>query len=164
MRADDAILAILDAVPSHRIEGKKRLQKLVHLASLLEPRLNVNFRIHHYGPFSAELANAADYLSLMGKIREDLSPVGIYGTFKSVYSAPEDIEINSRFKGRPLEAIKKIDAYSTVDLEVASTIAFFVSKGFDRKDALKKTKELKPTKSTPAVLKRAEQVLTVVGL
>lgn len=164
MRANDAILAILEAVPSRKIEGKKRLQKLVHLASLVDRNINVNFRIHHYGPFSAELANTVEYLALMGKIKEDLSPVGVYGTFKSVYTLPDGAKVKSHLKEACVAVLNELDAYSTVELEVASTIAFFMTQHFARKDAVKKTKELKPSKSTPAMLKRAEKVLATVGL
>ena len=63
MQPSELVVAILSAVPSHEVWGKKRLQKLAFLVKEAGLECDVDFRLMDYGPFSFGLARVADSLS-----------------------------------------------------------------------------------------------------
>jgi uncharacterized protein len=156
MQIDEVILAVVET--AGKVEGRKRLQKMVHLLQVAGVNVPAEFRIHHYGPFSDELASVAGSMVLEGELEEEAEPVGPYDTYQYLYSAPSSgrSRINSEMKA----LIQTLDRYSTVELEVASTIAFFEEQGHDRQEAIEQTKSIKPRKTTARVLRQAEEILS----
>ena len=71
MTSAELILAVLETLPGRKISGKKRLQKFGMLLQYAGLGLDVDFSLHHYGPYSSELADAADELSWSGAIKEE---------------------------------------------------------------------------------------------
>lgn len=161
MKTSDALLAVLAAAPDKKIEGKKRLQKVVYLLKLAGLEIEADFRLLHYGPYSAALANAADLLSLFGAIEEESKPVGIFGTYQVVYSLHKDQEAK-KLPAKYIKLLAEISKFSTVELEVASTIGLFKAGGSSLREATEKTKFMKPSKAVKLVLAKAEQVLEKV--
>lgn len=165
MDAELFVLNTLISMPKKTVKGKKRLQKLCFFAIELGVRADVNFRIHDFGPYSSEVSNAAEMLLLFGYVSEADEPMGVYQKFITVYSlndAPNDMET---FDPSVSEKLKKLDYFTSIELEVASTIRYFISR--ERKTlegAITCTKEIKPTKTTDAVLKRALAALDAVEL
>ena len=45
------------------IESRKRIQKTVHLLQAAGAEFELAFRLHHYGPYSAELAEKLDWMA-----------------------------------------------------------------------------------------------------
>ena len=76
MHAEDAVLAIITALPDRRIKGKKRLQKLAFFLKSAGAKFDARFDIRDYGPFSREIAAAAQALSLKGRVEEREEPIG----------------------------------------------------------------------------------------
>ncbi|GMV50925.1 MAG: hypothetical protein AMXMBFR67_24680 [Nitrospira sp.] len=157
MKINDAILAIVST--SGKVEGRKRLQKMVHLVKQSGADIPVAFRIHHYGPFSEDVANSAEMMVFEGELEEDIEKAGPYDTFQYLYSTKRTPSVSSKLR----EMIMKLNQYSTVELEVASTIAFFQAEGLDHDKAVEQAKVLKPKKTTSRVLGRSEEILQLVG-
>ena len=62
-------------------------------------------------------------------------------------------------------AMQMLDEFSTIELEIASTIFYFMSsEGMNHSNATEATKRLKPSKSQPGIIKRADDALSKVGL
>jgi hypothetical protein len=123
-------------------------------------RSDVRFDIRDYGPFSREVASAAQYLALKGRLDESEEPIGASRTFVTVYK----LQAGSNAVLRPLperykEILRRLDHYPTVDLEVAATLQFFRAAGFALEVARKKTIELKPNKATPQVMRNVTKIL-----
>ena len=166
MDVADTILAVLDSAPSGKIAGKTRLQKTIHLLKLAKLDVGADFVISRFGPYSGKLADVAELLVLRGLIKENVEPIGVFDTFKSVYSLPD---LNSTSKAHKPKLDKKhkdilsqLARYSTVELEVASTIGFFLHSGHSAETAVNKTKKMKPRKAIPPVLTKARDILAIV--
>ncbi len=154
MEINEVILAIVSTVG--KVEGRKRLQKMIHLLQIGGIQIPTEFHIHHYGPFSEEVASTAESMALDGELDEEIEAVGPYNIYQYLYSAPRaSEEVEPEVK----ELIERLNEFSTVELEVASTIAFFENEGGKREDAIEQTKFMKPSKTTSRVLRKAEEIL-----
>lgn len=162
MGPQEAIVATLASLPLRQIQGKKRLQKLLHLLKLGGADIGVEFRLLHYGAFSVELAQAADLLAVTGHIQERIEPVGVYSTFQSVYNLSKSTQSKIKLSKQFTELLSVLDKYSTVELEVASAIGYLQDSGFSKSDAIKQTKAMKPTKAVGPVLNKAIAILDKV--
>ena len=80
MHAEYAEIAIITAFPDRRIKGKKRLQKLAFSLKSTGAKFDARFDIRDDGPFSREIAAAAQALSLKGRVEERKKPIGASGT------------------------------------------------------------------------------------
>jgi uncharacterized protein YwgA len=163
MHAEDFVLAIIAALPDRRIKGRKRLQKLAFLLKTSGARCDAHFNIRDYGPFSREIAAAAELLVLKGRIEEREEPIGASSTFMTVYKVQSDAEgtippLQDKYK----QLLRRLNDFPTVDLEVAATLQFFKSVRFAAETARRKTIELKPMKTTPQVMKNVPKILDTV--
>lgn len=163
MNTEDAIVAIVGAVNHRQIEGRKRLQKFVHLLKRGGIDIPARFKIHHYGPFSEDVATAADSLVFEGVLEEKVEPKGAYRTFQYVYSLPKSCPKSEAPVGRFKKLIQELDQFTTIELEVASTIAFFEETGRTHQEAIEQTKFLKPNKAVSSVTAKAEDILCLVS-
>ena len=161
------IPATINTIPSKKIEGRKRLQKLVHLLELAGADVVGNFDLLHYGPFSKNVSNAVEELEFQGMIKETVQAIGVYDTIQYVYEIGDLFEINHNVYELPDDLdrrlLVKLEGYSTVDLEVASTVGFFETQGLDRDIAKERTAEIKPNKMIPTVIRNAEEILSLVN-
>jgi uncharacterized protein YwgA len=155
MGPDDFILAILAAIPGRRLKGKKRLQKLAFLLTQAGAKCEAEFHIRDFGPFSAQIANATKFLAAIGLIDEREEPVGAANTYVSTFKlSPAATQRVKPLNPKYQKILRNLEKYPTVDLEVAATIIFFQAMGLRGDVAIRKTKELKPTKTTAQVLKK----------
>lgn len=163
MSPEDFILSVLASMPDQKVVGKKRLQKLAMLLQHAGVKVKAEFRIHNYGPFSCDIADAADELFWKGDIEVSTASSGMYGTLQTVFRLPEAkkdrFELPDNFKDK----LAELNKFTTIELEVASTIAFFEKNNDSRDDAIDKTRKMKPTKAIPYVLKKAEEILAIAA-
>jgi uncharacterized protein YwgA len=164
MDAETLILAVLDATPNKQIQGKKRLQKMSYFAVRTGTQSNVRFFLHDFGPFSADVAAATDLLSFLGDVSEQEVQIGRLKRYSKLYSLTDPSGIPERLPARSADALRILDEYSTIELEIASTISYFMFDGMDRADAIEATKQYKPSKSQPRIIERAVEALSKVGL
>ncbi len=163
MEPSRPILATLASLPNRKVEGKKRLQKILHLLQLAGANVDYKFRITHYGAFSSDLADSADILVLTGQLEAKLEPIGVYGRYRSVYTPSDLGKRVLKWPRKYVDILFKLDNYSTIELEVASTIGYFVSNGSSELQAIEQTKFMKPTKTIPPVSRKAKEILNIVS-
>lgn len=164
MDAESLVLAILGAVPQHEVRGRKRLQKLAFLAVQTGTTSSVRFFLHDFGPFSTEVAGATDLLTYVGTISEEEAQFSRTKRYYKLYRLLDPDAVSQRLPAQSSGALEKLNEYSTVELEIASTIRYFMSKGLAAEDAVRETKELKPSKSEPKIIERAKDALAGIGL
>jgi uncharacterized protein YwgA len=165
MDAETLILAVLDAVPNNEIQGKKRLQKMSYFALQKGAEASVRFFLHDFGPFSADIASATDLLSFLGDIDEQEVQLGRTRLYSKSYRLTDPSNVPEPLPQEAALAIRALDEFSTIELEIASTIFYFMSsEGMSQSDATEATKRLKPSKSQPGIINRAKDALSKVGL
>ena len=162
MRTNEFLLAVLCALPEHRVKGKKRLQKLTYLLKEAGAEFDADFRLKDFGPFSYDVADAAKMMTYFGEIDESEEEVGYANQLMTVYSLegkPECKGIENLIKDNLLIVLEEIDKFSTLELEVAATVRFLESEGLDRDAAIERTKALKPTKSREEIIEKVPDIL-----
>lgn len=160
MKPESFIPTLIATLPNQEVRGKKRLQKFGYLLKCAGLPLDAGFFLYDYGPFSTDVAKAADLLALVGAIREEDRPVGSSGTYMTVYSA-SDLCSAPRLDEKFVDIATKLDKFQTVDLEIAATILLFKNQGNDLEKAKQLTKSMKPMKATASVMQNAEKVLSI---
>ena len=151
-------------MPGREVRGRKRLQKLAFFAVQTGTSASVRFFLHDYGPFSTQVAAATDILSYVGAISEDEAQFSKTKRYYKVYRLPDPTSVTEKLPTNSAGALQKLNDYSTTELEVASTIRYFISMGYAGDRAIQATKELKPSKAAPAIIQRAQEALSKVGL
>jgi len=165
MDAEALVLAVLDVLPQNEVQGRKRLQKLTFFAVETGVDTDVKFFLHDFGPFSPQVAAATDFLSLVGDIQEREGQYGAAKRYLKIYRLANSNAVSEKLPVPVTAVIDALNKYSTIELEIASTIRHFISKAnLSVDDAAEATKELKPAKSAPQILSRAKEALARIGL
>ena len=151
MSVDNAIaVAELIAVLGS-VEGRKRLQKIVHLIQQTDAApFQYRFILHYFGPFSYELAGDLDFLGSVGLVCE-APPAG--GTGSYVYSPPSGVT-RDRIRGRTIGdgqpesewvlRARSLNKEKTGTLEALSTLVFLSRRGYEGEELRKKFAQVKP--------------------
>src|SRR5690625_2809052 len=129
-----------------KINGRKKLQKIVHLLKNRGAPFHFNDRYHHYGPYSTALQAEMDYLVESNLVIEKMEQ-GAY-----TYILSEDGEELKNFleQERDLslpmneQLLSKLLAESSPFLELVSTYVFLLKIGHPHEEAFEKPSELKP--------------------
>jgi uncharacterized protein len=157
MPLEDFIKEVIAATPNRRIEGKKRLQKLIYLLESAGFDTEASFFLKDYGPFSREVENAADMMSIFGELVERNVLTGYSNYIATAYELPENLEVHP--DDRLAGLVRHLEKYRSVELEIASTIKYFENEGQSLYQAIESTKAIKPSKSTDRVISAANEVL-----
>lgn len=134
------------------IVGRTRLQKTVYLLTLAGFEGRFRFGYKHYGPFSEELADAADLAAAFDLISERQQQAAWGGTY-SVYSAPQGEPSAQPSRIRLTQAAAQSDA---VLLELAATAAYLAQEG--KAEPWAETARRKPDKAANGRLDRAKEL------
>jgi uncharacterized protein YwgA len=141
-----------------QLEGRKRMQKVVFLLQCAGCPFEAEYTLHHYGPYSSELAQLTDEMVQVGLLQENSATYSIGQQFTYQVNAPT-VESLTRFEqtepGKAAKSqladyeqlAKEFLALDVYVLEYAATIAYFNSKGFDWDAAFQQTcsfKQLTP--------------------
>ena len=144
-----------------KIVGKTRLQKTAYLLEVMGLGFGVWFDYHKYGPFSPEVAFAADDAESLGYIQTKDEP-GYhsipYKIFSATDSAPRFEKADAEPRRAALEAMEKCSA---IVLELAATAVYLERNGYPDNawEEMKKRKTLKA--SAERVAKAQELVATL---
>ena len=163
MNAEALVVSLLAELPQQKLNGRTRLQKLSYFVAN-SGASDIKFFLHNYGPFSAELAAATDSLALWGEIEEKEEAFGPLKRFRKVYSLKSKEARPEPLPKSASAVLKVLNEYQTMELEIAATIHFFMSRGMSIGDAISETRRIKPMKSDPQIIKRAQEALTRAGL
>jgi|SRR5208282_3388 len=149
-----------------KVVGKTRLQKMVFLLDQCGLKSGCSYDYHYYGPFSAEIAEAAEDAYHLGQLNYEENPgfyavpYGVYEIARPSANVPEAI---GGLERRTVEGkLNLMGGYSAIELELAATLQYLQTRGF--KDAAALVKELKPAKATPERLTHAQKLLRDLGL
>ena len=128
------------------IQGRKRLQKIVYFLQYAGCPLQCQYTLHHFGPYSRDVADACDEMVAAGLIVETGGPKG--GSMQYEYSlAPQTSKLLERTVDAQLQAFKSLGTELLTEslwtLELGSTILFFYSQDLDWPAALTKACEFK---------------------
>jgi hypothetical protein len=134
------------------IVGRTKLQKTVYLLTLAGFETRFRFGYKHYGPFSEELADAADLAAAFDLIAERQQPASWGGTY-SVYAAPAGEPSAQPGRIRLAQEAARSDA---VLLELAATAAYLAQEG--RPQPWAETARRKPDKAADGRLERAREL------
>ena len=145
------------------LHSRKRMQKVVYLLQVAGCPLGADYILHHYGPYSHEVARLTDEMGQAGLLVEHTgaNQVGQQYSYEvadrtrasvaAFEATPEGREASktmAAFKERVLGLLKA----DLKDLEVASTIVYFKQQGHDWPIAVDKACDFKGlTKQSPAV-------------
>lgn len=161
MDAPEIVVAVVAATRKQEVAGRKRLQKLTYLLERVSgPRIG-DFQLRQFGPYSETIARETSVLVAFGDLNEEVQPLGTYGTFQSVYSL-SDAAGAVRLPNSLDEFISELDGFSTLELEIAATIDYFRRMENDLEKSIALTRDMKPTKTTPSVVAKANSVLSIV--
>jgi uncharacterized protein YwgA len=136
---------------------------LVKLAG--EP-VAASFRIHHYGPFSYEIAEAMASLERLGHVTERYEPSGVFQTFQYVYKANPEREFPAEeLRKSTYNCLWKLEKFTTPVLEAASTVGYFLKEEhLDRQSAFEQSRRMKPSLADPLIRKRVDEVLDLLRI
>ena len=136
-----------------QIVGRTRLQKIAYILEATGLGAGFLFRYKHYGPYSEQLADAAQTARIVGMLSEQETPAtwgGLYSTYHSML--PQDIHVNDARRRLALELVN-VDA---VELELAATALFLAYEHFQ--DPWGETARRKPDKADGGRLQHARQL------
>lgn len=152
------------------LQARKRLQKVVYLLQSAGCPLTAEFSLHHYGPYSEELARLTDEMvrqSLLVEQSSEHSQGKQYSYRLSDAAAKEIIDLEATEPGRTsaveiahFEArAKDFLAADLRQLEYASTIVYFRRQGEEWDAAVAKAAAFKRTGAVSNALPLAKQVV-----
>ena len=128
------------------VKGRKRLQKVVFALQQIGCPLECRFILHHYGPYSRDVADICDEMVSASLVEESCPEIGSRSyTYKLkpktsalLEKTASDAKLNS-FKDRA-ESLWKEDLWN---LELGSTILYFFRQSEDWSRSLSKACEFK---------------------
>jgi len=153
------------------LNSRKRLQKVVFLLQASGCPFDADYTLHHYGPYSQEVARLSDEMVQVGLLEEtsEANQVGMQYSYDLTENAAKDVaELDQTPKGKKLAAQltpyeKKAKELLNTDLwllEVASTLVYFRQQGHDWPESVERTckfKSLDPSSNTK-FLKKVEEL------
>lgn len=127
-----------------KIQGRKKLQKMVHLIGMTGYNLPFKYHYHHYGPYSAQLQDEISFMVQQGFLKEyKENEAYVYEITQRGREFREKLEENNNFE-IDKDLLSLLNSESSQFLEMVSTYAFLLDSGYDAKDAKLKASELKP--------------------
>lgn len=130
------------------IDGRKKLQKIVHVLRSLGFSFTYQYSFHHHGAFSAELKNEIDLLVAGGLVEESEQFAGEYR--KYVYKATSEAHAVLKTSGigqiSPpwINLAKELSRMSAQDLEAISTVFYLDDLGYSDSALREQFTRLKP--------------------
>lgn len=148
-------------------QGRKRLQKVVYLLQWAGCPLDCRFTLHHYGPYSRDVADTCDEMVAAGLVEETGGPATgeLQYAYKLTPQTRDLLKANPDAQMEPYRDLGK----SLIDediwpLELGSTIALFHRQGHDWDDALQRACEFKKVPAdVPASLSALDLAKRVRG-
>lgn len=133
------LATLLSWAGENGLEGRKRLQKVVYFLQAAGCPLNCQYTLHHYGPYSRDVADVCDEMVAAKLIEESGGPAE--GRNQYIYQLPQGTR-NLLAEGsdeqmsdfQPLG--ERLLGEGIWPLELGSTILFFYKQGGDWQQSL----------------------------
>lgn len=153
------------------LNSRKRLQKVVFLLRASGCPFEADYTLHHYGPYSQEVARLSDEMVQVGLLDEssEQNQVGVQYSYSLTENAAKEVaELDQTPKGKKLA--EQLAPYENKArellnsdlwlLEVASTLVYFRQQGHAWPESVERTckfKKLDPS-SDKKFLKKVEEL------
>jgi hypothetical protein len=135
------------------IVGRTKLQKIGFFLEAAGVGSGFPFRYKHYGPYSEQLAAAAQHAAALRLIIENESVANWGGQYSTFFTQMPPDPSTHPARARLAQEMVNADA---VELELAATAAFFAYERFP--DPWAETARRKPEKAEAGRLERAKQL------
>lgn len=151
------------------LDTRKRMQKVAYLLWVAGCRLDADFNLHHYGPYSQEVARLTDEMVQAGILdeRAESNMVGqqfSYSLSEGARKNLADFEATPRGRAAAAELephedlARRLFQADLKDLEYASTAVFFRQQGHDWPEAIEKMCQFKGLTPGGRVVERAGEL------
>jgi uncharacterized protein YwgA len=151
------------------LHSRKRLQKVVFLLQAAGCPYDAEYTLHHYGPYSQEVARLSDEMVQVGLLEEtsEQNQVGVqysYALTKNAASEIAQLEKSPLGKklARPLTPFEaKAKELLNTDLwllEVVSTIVYFRKQGHSWSESVERTNKFKNLTTNTGFVAKAEEL------
>lgn len=147
------------------LQGRKRLQKVVFALQQIGCPLDSHFILHHYGPYSRDVADICDEMVAADLVEESQQMGSAQYSYKLT---PQTSELLTKTESRNelesfKEKAKELLAENLWTLELGSTILYFYRQSSDWDDSMVKAcdfkKKSKDDKRSQRALKFARQLI-----
>jgi hypothetical protein len=135
------------------IVGRTKLQKIGYFLEAAGVGGGFPFRYKHYGPYSEQLAAAAEHAAALRLIVENESVANWGGQYSTFFTQVPADPLTHPARARLAHEMVNADA---VELELAATAVFLAHEGFP--DPWSETARRKPEKADGGRLERAKQL------
>jgi uncharacterized protein YwgA len=151
------------------VHSRKRMQKLIFLLQAAGCPLETDYDLHHYGPYSQDLARLTDEM-VREKLLEERVEAHPYGERYSYALAEASRRQIDEYEAGPKGAqtaaqiaafeplARALDQADLRELEVAATVVFFRRRGHDWSVAVAKTCQFKDLPAGAPLVKKAEEL------
>jgi len=151
------------------LHSRKRMQKVVYLLQVAGCPLESDYILHHYGPYSQDVARLTDEMVRVNLLEEQSEsiPVGQQYSYRLGDRAKERVaEFEGTSEGRSWSGrmadyegkARRLFRADLKELEIASTIVYFHRQGHDWPLAVEKACEFKGLTKESQSVERAESL------
>jgi hypothetical protein len=153
------------------LHNRKRLQKVVFLLQAARCPFDAEYTLHHYGPYSQEVARLSDEMVQAQLLKEESQPnqVGLQYSYHLTDRAKASLaELEATPEGKQMAAplvpfeqqAKELLGTDLWELEVASTLVYFRQQGHEWEDSVERTCKFKNLKleAHKGFLKKVEEL------
>jgi hypothetical protein len=145
------------------LKTRKRLQKVVYLLQASGAPIAADYTLHHYGPYTSDVAHLTDQMVQTGLLEEQAGSNGIGNQFSYTLSAVAakqlaELEKNAKVNAplAPFEKTAKMLLNTDLkDLEIAATVAYFRKQGKEWTDAVQSAAQFKSIPADGPLMGRA---------
>lgn len=165
MNIEKLVTDIVSLNKDQRLVGKTRLQKTFYLLDQLGMNSGADFTYHYYGPYSADVASAAEMATLFYNFDATERVSGArsvpYTSYSSRETAPARLGgLSSSTAQSALNAMVQV---SDTVLELAATMVFLKRNGFSD-SYVEEVRARKPLKATGDRMRLAQNLVKSLGL
>jgi uncharacterized protein YwgA len=151
------------------LRSRKRMQKVVFMLQAAGFPAEVEYRLHHFGPYSDDVAHLADEMTQIGLLEEKETATSIGNTYDyrlSEKAATSMGEIEATTQGKQQAAslaeheslAKRLLGADLKDLEHAATLIYFRQHGLEWAEAIEKACAFKKLRKNSLAIRRAESL------
>ena len=155
------------------LETRKRVQKVVYLLQVAGCPLEADYTLHHYGPYSQDVARLTDEMVQASLLTEKMASIAVgqqysYSLSEKARRSLADYEstpagrARSTFLAAFLSKSRWLLQADLRDLEYAATIVFFRQQGHDCPAAVEKMCHFKGLTSAGKEVERADALARLV--
>lgn len=165
MNIEKLVTDVVSLNKDGKLVGKTRLQKTFFLLDQLGMNSGAEFSYHYYGPYSADVASAAEMATLLFDFEAAEKVSAVRSVSYTSYSSSQDkpTKLGALSSSKAQAALNAMAEVSDTVLELAATMVFLKKNGFPKK-FVDEVRARKPLKATDDRLKQAQELIKTLRL